>query len=90
MYGTVKTDDGEQKFRLADNGENFCCVKLSLRSLLSLFSGGLSHCRRIPTFREREREREREFCCHLKGRCRPERLESEFNDSIRNMTFIVQ
>ena len=33
---------------------------------------------------------EREFCCHLQGRYRPERLQPEFNDSIRNMAFIVR
>jgi len=30
----VKTDDGEQKFRLADNDENFWCVKLSQSTVI--------------------------------------------------------
>ena len=41
------------KFRLANNYENFRCVKLSVQSVLSLFTGWLWRCRRIPAFRER-------------------------------------
>jgi hypothetical protein len=54
---------------------------MCVRSLLSLFSGS---CGTVGGYQCLGRE----FSCHLQGRCQPERLQSEFNYSIRNMTFI--